>query len=160
MEENPANETRCEDSKSSYLQQHCVFKDDSTPTKLRVVFDGSVKTSTGKSLNDTLMVGQTVQDELYSIIMRFRVVPVALSAIVEKMYRQVALDKPDKDFHRIIRRERKDVSVQTFRMTRVTYSIATSAFHFTRCLKKVANRTCNSKVHYHLVYYHIIPLRK
>ena len=97
MEEVPANETRCEDSKSFYLPHPCVFKDDSTTTELRVVFDGSAKTSTGKSLNDTLMVGPTVQDDLYSIILRFGVVPVALSAHIEKMYRQVALDVPDND---------------------------------------------------------------
>ena len=95
MEEVPANETRCEDSKSFYLPHHCVFKDDSTTTKLRVVFDGSAKTSTGKTLYDTLMIGPTVQDDNYSIIMRFRVVPVALSAGIEKMYRQLALDAPD-----------------------------------------------------------------
>ena len=71
MEEVPVNKTRCEDSKSVYLPHHCVFKDDSTTTKLRVVFYGSAKTSTGRSLNDTLMVGPTVQDDLYSIIMRF-----------------------------------------------------------------------------------------
>ena len=94
MEEVPANETRCEDSKSFYLPHHCVFKDDSTTTKLRVVFDGS---ATGKSLNDSLMVGPTVQEDLYSIILRFGVVPVALSAHIEKMYRQVALDVPDND---------------------------------------------------------------
>ena len=65
------------------------------------------------------------------------------------MYRQVALDVPDKDFHRIIWRERKDVPMHIFRMTRVTYGIASSSFHSTRCLKEVAKRTCNSKVQYH-----------
>ena len=150
MEEVPANETRCEDSKSFYLPHHCVFKDDSTTTKLRVVFDESAKTSTGKTLYDTLMIGLTVQDDNYSIIMRFRVVPVALSAGIEKMYRQLALDAPDKDFHRINWRERKEVPVHIFCMTRVTYGIASSSFHSTRCLKEVAKRTCNSKVQYHL----------
>ena len=42
-----------------YVPHHCVFKEDSTTTKLRVVFDASVKTSTGFSLNDGLMVGPT-----------------------------------------------------------------------------------------------------
>ena len=150
MEEVPANETRCEDSKSFYLPHHCVFKHYSTTTNLRVVFDGSAKTSTGRSLNDTLMIGPTVQDDLYSIIMRFRVVPVALSADIEKMYRQVALDVPDKDFHRIIWRERKDIPVRIFRMTRVTYGIASSSFQSNRCLKEVSKRTCNPNVQHHL----------
>ena len=55
-----------------HLPHHFVFKEDSTTTKLRVVFDRSATTSTGQSLNDTLMVGPPVQDDLYSIIMRLR----------------------------------------------------------------------------------------
>ena len=90
MEKVPANETCCEDSKSFYLPHHCVLKADSTTTRLCVVFDGSAKTSTGKSLDDTLMVGPTVQDDLYSIIMRFQMVPDALSADIEEMCRQIA----------------------------------------------------------------------
>ncbi|XP_044317454.1 uncharacterized protein LOC123038060 [Drosophila rhopaloa] len=33
-----------------FLPHHCIFKEDSTTTKLRVVFDGSAKTSSGYSL--------------------------------------------------------------------------------------------------------------
>lgn len=38
-----------------YLPHHAVFKETRTTTKLRVVFDGSCKTSTGISLNEALM---------------------------------------------------------------------------------------------------------
>ena len=44
-----------------YLPHHSVFKGSSITTKLRVVFDGSAKTMNNLSLNDTLMVGPTVQ---------------------------------------------------------------------------------------------------
>jgi len=43
------------------LLHHPVFKETSTITKTRVVFDGSAKTSNGLSLNDILQVGPTVQ---------------------------------------------------------------------------------------------------
>jgi len=55
-----------------YLPHHGVFKDSSATTKIRVVFDASAKTSSGVSLNDTLLVGPTIQDELFDIIIRFR----------------------------------------------------------------------------------------
>jgi hypothetical protein len=42
-----------------YLPHHCVLKSMSTSTKLRVVFDGSVVTSTGLSLNDIQHTGYT-----------------------------------------------------------------------------------------------------
>ena len=43
-----------------YLPHHAVFKESSLTTKVRVVFDGSAKSSTGIPLNDTLMVGPTI----------------------------------------------------------------------------------------------------
>ncbi|XP_070072135.1 uncharacterized protein [Drosophila takahashii] len=36
-----------------FLLHHCILKEDSTTTKLRVVFDGSALASSGSSLNET-----------------------------------------------------------------------------------------------------------
>ena len=44
-----------------YLPHHCVLKEDSSRTKLRVVFDASSKTTTGVSPNECLLVGPKVQ---------------------------------------------------------------------------------------------------
>ncbi|XP_018398193.1 PREDICTED: uncharacterized protein LOC108776158 [Cyphomyrmex costatus] len=60
-----------EDPKSFYLPHHCIFKAPMT-SKFRVVFDASAKDATGISLNDTLMVGPTVQQDLFTILLRFR----------------------------------------------------------------------------------------
>lgn len=57
---------------ANYLPHHAVIKSRSTTTKVRVVFDASCKTSSGKSLNDILCVGPTIQDSLFSILLRFR----------------------------------------------------------------------------------------
>ena len=105
-----------------FLPHHCVFKEDSTTTKLRVVFDGSAKTSSGISLKDALMVGPTIQDDLFAILMRFRLYPIALSANIAKMYRQVALDETDRNFHRILWRDDETQKLQILRMTRVMES--------------------------------------
>ncbi|XP_065076069.1 uncharacterized protein LOC135699708 [Ochlerotatus camptorhynchus] len=55
-----------------HLPHHAVVREESTTTKVRVVFDASCKTSQGRSLNDALMVGPIVQEEMRSIIMRSR----------------------------------------------------------------------------------------
>ena len=51
IEEVPQHEIERSPDKCYYLPHHCVFKEDSTTTKLRVVFDGSAKTTNGVSIN-------------------------------------------------------------------------------------------------------------
>ncbi|XP_065088850.1 uncharacterized protein LOC135710258 [Ochlerotatus camptorhynchus] len=64
---------------------------DSTTTKLRVVFNASCKTSSGVSLNETLMVGPAVQEDLIAITLRFRLFRIAIVADVEKMHRMILI---------------------------------------------------------------------
>ncbi|XP_044765410.1 uncharacterized protein LOC123321740 [Coccinella septempunctata] len=52
------------------LPHHAVFKEDSVSTKVRVVFDGSCKSSSGISLNDILLTGYQVQPDLFDILWR------------------------------------------------------------------------------------------
>ena len=77
-----------------YLPHHRVFKD-STTTKLRVVFDASSESPEGNTLNDCLLLGPRLQDDVFDILNRFRLHHFALSSDVAKMYRQVALDESD-----------------------------------------------------------------
>ncbi|XP_050746046.1 uncharacterized protein LOC127011845 [Drosophila biarmipes] len=55
-----------------YITHHCVLKPSSTSTKLRVVFDASCTTTSQLSLNDLLLVGPTVQADLYLQLLKFR----------------------------------------------------------------------------------------
>jgi len=55
-----------------FLPLHCVLKEDSTTTKLRVVFDGSSLASLGSFLNDVLMAGPVIQERLFNILVKFR----------------------------------------------------------------------------------------
>ena len=118
-----------------YLPHHCVFKD-STITKLRVVFDASSKSPNGNSLNDCLLHGPRLQDDVFDILIRFRLHQFALSTDVAKMYRQVALDESDRDFHRILWRDYVTDEIRKVRMTRVTYGVARSSYHSTRALQE------------------------
>ena len=109
-------------SEVNFLPHHCVHKEDLSTVKLRVVFDGSAKSSTGVSLNGSLIVGPTVQEKL-SILIGFRFHKVALSADFAKMCRQIALESVAKDFHRILWPDSVAGSIQQYRIIRVTYGI-------------------------------------
>jgi len=65
---NPGTHTE----KYYYLPHHAIVKESSTTTKFRVVFDGSTKSTTRKSLNDILAPGPTTQPELFDILLRLR----------------------------------------------------------------------------------------
>ncbi|XP_043064718.1 uncharacterized protein LOC122320590 [Drosophila ficusphila] len=56
------------------LPHHAVLKEESTTTKLRVVYDPSCKTSNGRSLNDVLCIGLALQNDLGGVILNWRMV--------------------------------------------------------------------------------------
>ena len=64
-----AEELRKPCSKAYYLPMHIVKKEDSTTSKVRVVFDTSAKTTTGASLNDQFVVGPTVHSSLIDVLL-------------------------------------------------------------------------------------------
>lgn len=69
-----------------YLLHHAVFKELSTTTKIRCIFDGSNKSSTNKSLNDILMVGPVIQRDLFSILLNFQQHQYVLTSDIAKIY--------------------------------------------------------------------------
>lgn len=85
-----------------YLPMHVVGKETSMTTKTRVDFDALAKSSSGVSLNETLMVGPTLHYTLVDVLLRFRLHWVALTADISKMHRAVQLAPSDKDYHRFV----------------------------------------------------------
>ncbi|KAH9638724.1 hypothetical protein HF086_013996 [Spodoptera exigua] len=72
-----------------YLPHHGVIKLDSTTTKLRVVFNASSKSSSGKSLNDLMCCGPNLQKDLMTLILNWRTYKYVMTADIEKMFRQL-----------------------------------------------------------------------
>lgn len=104
-----------------FIPHHCVFKNNSTTTKLRVVFDASCSTSSQKSLNDILMVGPTIQDELYKRLLCFRIHRYAITAAIVKMYRQVLIDSGDRIFQYILWRNSDEEEAPSFAVKGLYY---------------------------------------
>ena len=69
-----------------YLPMHAMRKESSTTTKVRAVFDASMKTMSEVSLNDVLMVGPTVHPPLVDVLLRFHMYRIAIVADIGKMY--------------------------------------------------------------------------
>ncbi|XP_062703605.1 uncharacterized protein LOC134286057 [Aedes albopictus] len=121
-----------------YIPHHAVQKESSSTTKVRSVFDASAKTSSGFSLNDALLVGPVIQDELLDIVIRLRRHKVVLLADIEKMYRQVEIHPDDRSLQRVLWRFNKSDPITKYEMTRVTYGLSPSSFLATRTLLQLA----------------------
>lgn len=126
-----------------YLPHHAVIRENSETTKLRVVFDASAKTSNGVSLNDIQYVGPVVQDDLFSILLRYRQHKYVASADVEKMYRQILIDLEQRKLQLILWRDDSSQPIKIFQLNTVTYGTAAAPFLSTRCLLQLSKECDN-----------------
>ncbi|XP_012275500.1 uncharacterized protein LOC105697081 [Orussus abietinus] len=110
-----------------YLPHHAVVKESSTTTKLRVVFDGSAKSSTGIFLNETLMVGPTIQQDIFTLTTRFRTHNFVLTGDIDKMYRQFLVQESDRMFQRILWTDSNGV-VKTYGLNTLIFGLASAPF--------------------------------
>ncbi|XP_055912928.1 uncharacterized protein LOC129946684 [Eupeodes corollae] len=138
MEEIPSNEIQKSNFTNYYLPHHAIFKEDSSTTKIRVVFDASAKTRDSQSLNETLLVGPTIQRDIFSICLRSRQHAYLMTGDIEKMYRQIWVARKHTDFQRIVWRESPNEPLKHFRLLTVTYGTAAAPFLAVRVLKQLA----------------------
>lgn len=103
-----------------YIPHHCILKD-STTTKLRIVFDASSRSSSGISLNDAMLAGPVVQTDLFIILLRFRSFRYALTADIEKMYRQVLIEEKQIPLQRIVWRNNPAENIKIYELLTLMY---------------------------------------
>lgn len=121
-----------------FLPHHGVLKESSTTTKLRVVYDGSARSDNGVSINDLQHVGPRIQEDLMSILLRFRQNKVAFCADIAKMYLQVWVKEDQRPLQRVLWRKDPSEEVQVFNLNTVVFGLTSSPFLAVRCLKQLA----------------------
>lgn len=131
---------RGDPSQAFYIPHHPVT------VKFRVVFNASAQTSNGISLNDTQLVGAILQPLLVNIIFRFRRFAVALSADVEKMFRQVCMDERHRQWQQILWRESCTEPLRTYQLATVTYGTASGPYLAVRAMQQCGMDNCDELV--------------
>ncbi|XP_064292652.1 uncharacterized protein LOC135309907 [Plodia interpunctella] len=122
-----------------YLPHHAVFKESSESTKIRPVFDASHKGTNNISLNDELLVGPQLQDDVRSLVLRWRMKKIAFTADIQKMYLQVLVAREDADYQRILWRNSSNDPIKEYRLLRVTFGTASAPYLAVRTLHQLAN---------------------
>lgn len=121
-----------------YIPHQAVIREDSLTTKLRAVFDASSKTSLKISLNDNLYKGPRLQQDLTTILLRWRTHKIAFMADIMKMYRFIKIHEDDMTCQRILWRFYPDLPIEEYELTTVTYGTTSAPYLAVRTLQQLA----------------------
>ena len=80
-----------EDKPRYYVPHPPVFKESSSSTKVRIVFDASAKDPNGNSLNDCLLKGPHLLPDIAAVLLRFRMHKFSLNGDLRKMFCQTSV---------------------------------------------------------------------
>ena len=107
-----------------YLPHKEVIKEDRSTTKLRIVFDASGNYKDTVSLNDVFCKGSCLNADLYSLLLKFRVHPIVLTADIEKAYLQINMDEEHRDHLRLLwYRNLQEESIIKYKFTRAIFGV-------------------------------------
>ncbi|CAI6347553.1 unnamed protein product [Macrosiphum euphorbiae] len=120
-----------------FIPHHAVLKADGDMSKIRVVFDASSASSSGRSLNDVLCTGPKLQIDLRDILLRCRMHRYILSADIVKMYRQILIRQKDRTFQHIFWRDSPTDDLVEFQLCTVTYGLNCAPYLAIRCLHEL-----------------------
>ncbi|XP_043474363.1 uncharacterized protein LOC122506314 [Leptopilina heterotoma] len=128
-----------DDSKTvCYIPHHAVWRMSDNPLKVRVVFNASDKTSSGIKLNQIFYTGPKMQNDLSTVLMRWRFHKIVFSADIEMMYRQILIDERDIDLQRIVWRSPDQDKVDHFQLLTLTYGMSCAPYLAIRTLHQLA----------------------
>ena len=82
-----------------------VFRPERRTTKTRIAFDSSATKHRGVSLNDRILPGPKLQNDLVDILLRFRRNPIALVADISQMYLRIQIAPLDRRYFRFLWRD-------------------------------------------------------
>lgn len=111
-----------------HLPHHCVIKESSPLTTIRVVFNGSQVNSTGESLNDNLHEGPKLLNPLVSVLTQWRGYRYVFSCDIKQMFRQILMHPDDRKYQRVLWRHTLDSVIQEYELTTVTYGTKPAPF--------------------------------
>lgn len=125
------------DSEHFIIPHHGIFKKGTE--KIRVVFDGSGKTSNGVSLNQCLHSGRPLQNDITKILLNFRRHQLVFTTDVKMMFRQTWVHPEDRKYQLILWRENPTDPIKVYSLNTNTYGLRSSPFIAIRTLLRLAD---------------------
>ncbi|XP_011309478.1 uncharacterized protein [Fopius arisanus] len=114
-----------------FFPHHGVLRASSETTKLRVVFNGSNKTSSGQSLNYIMHTGEKLQKDISDVVLFSRRKRLIFMTDITKMFRQIRVHPEDWPLQQILWTD-SNGDIVTYQLTKVTYCTRSAPFLFIR----------------------------
>ncbi|GBO10028.1 hypothetical protein AVEN_147953-1 [Araneus ventricosus] len=121
-----------------YLPHREVVRNDRSSSKFRVVFDASSHDVGEVSLNDCLHIGPSLYPDIFDLLLRFRLYPIAFTADIKEAVLQIEVNEKDRDVSRFLFTDDPtdgSKSPQIYRFTRVLFGINSSPFMLAATIK-------------------------
>ncbi|RVE40681.1 hypothetical protein evm_014670 [Chilo suppressalis] len=126
------------DAEHYVIPHHGIFKKESD--KIRVVFDGSCKTTNGVSLNQCLHSGEALQNDITKILMNFRRHRVVFTTDVKQMFRMTWIHPEDRRYQLILWRSDPSQELKVYELNTNTYGLRSSPYIAIRTLLELATQ--------------------
>ncbi|BES97774.1 Pao retrotransposon peptidase [Nesidiocoris tenuis] len=121
-----------------YLPHHAVFRQDNPTSKIRVVFNGSQRTTTGYSLNDILHTGPKLLPNILEIVTRFRQHLYVFTGDIKQMFRNINIVPHERDLLRILWRSDPNLPIQDYCLNTVTYGTTSAPYLANKVIQSLA----------------------
>ena len=120
-----------------YLPHHPVITPLKTTTKIRIVYDASVRAKKGmRSLNECLYRGPITLPNMCGVLIRFHMYFIAILGDIEKAFLQIGMQENKHDVTRFLwftdptKLERVEGNLSIYRFCRVPFRIICSPFYW------------------------------
>ena len=147
------------ENRRHYLPHHPVITPYKASTKVRIVFDASVKVSKGvKSLNECLYKGPINLPDMCGILLRFHTYYIVILGDIEKAFLQIGIKEQERDVTRFLwfkdpnKPQKVEGNLCIYRFCRVPFGIicnpflleATLRYHLNKEGTDIANMICDN----------------
>ena len=110
-----------------------VIREDKGTTKLHIVYDASSKRSGEASLNDCMHAGPSLTQNIFDILLRFRLHRLALIGDLEKSFLNIGIKPEERDLLRFLWVDdikSENTKLITLRFSRLVFGLVDSPFVF------------------------------
>uniref|UniRef100_A0A8D8Z6D4 Integrase catalytic domain-containing protein n=1 Tax=Cacopsylla melanoneura TaxID=428564 RepID=A0A8D8Z6D4_9HEMI len=125
------------DTSGFFIPHLCVERPEHVSTPIRIVFDASAKTSSGKSLNDLLHAGPKLYSNLFSVLLRYRLFPYALNGDITKMFLMIKVCEKYLEYQKLIWRFSKNDPLEFYEIVVVVFGIKPSPYLALRTVQQL-----------------------